>query len=114
MQLFSEAPLHIKDSEHTAVLSDARALAALAVLHLSPFSVKQSYDKKHSEIRLFKLICSILTKALPTIPQSQQMGSRFKTQNSCSYPVIVVSVSWTKGMDKSKVLSDSLCSGLAL
>lgn len=33
---------------------------------------------------------------------------------TCPYPVIVVSVSWIRGMERSKLLSESLCSGLAL
>lgn len=100
-----------------------------AALNLLPFDSEAGALIKPSQIRLFKLTSPILARGTPPVPPpalsapgSHWASDQFKppfeadSQNvkSCPYPEIVVSVSWMRGMDTSKLLSCRLCSGLAL
>lgn len=101
-----------------------------AVLHLSLPPLWSRAVIKHSQIRLFKLISSYW-QTLPRFLWANWWATSssrwdsftfcktvttllWNSYLSCSYPVIVVSVSWIRGMEISKKLSLRLCSGLAL
>lgn len=91
-----------------------------AVLNFFLVSVKRGYDKLSTD-KTFQADMSHTDKSTPSTPTETGTSLSLELINRSwrlclprSYPVIVVSVSWISGMDRSKVLSESLCSGLAL
>ena len=74
VQLYSEASLHIKDSTHSSLIR-CQSSGGFGLFNISLPSLWSRAMIKRWEIRLFKLICSILTKAPPLILRASRWAS---------------------------------------
>lgn len=74
VQLCSEASLQIKDSSHSSLIR-CQSSGRFGLFYISLPSLRSRASLEPSEIRLFKLMCSIPTEQLPHSPGAKRSAT---------------------------------------